>query len=208
MWRKWPQRRQRRLCSENKTGEREGGRQKATKDEMKMSVISRWQNGERGGKNIQVQSPREKKPCGGEAAQHHFNPKPYFSLKRRDGRLRGCVHACVHTCCFFSLFFAPVETKKVAQRLIQFRTTATPTPLWLIKWENVIVNFVGICIYIAAAVPVVTALKIWVPIPGLPSLTSGTSHVTESGIHVHIPSLNVAQCWRMWKSNMTSSIIL
>lgn len=121
---------------------------------------------------------------------------------------RVCACMCSHMFCFFSLFFAPVETKKVAQRLIQFRTTATPTPLWLIKWENVIVNFVGICIYIAAAVPVVTALKIWVPIPGLPSLTSGTSHVTESGIHVHIPSLNVAQCWRMWKSNMTSSIIL
>lgn len=55
--------------------------------------------------------------------------------------------------------------------------------------KNVKVNFVGIFIYVTAAITAVTTLT-----SGLPSLTSGTSPATASRIHVHISPLVVAQC--------------
>lgn len=76
--------------------------------------MAKW----RAGKTCQVQSPREKRAYGGGGARLNTTSlQVLFSLKRKDGRLRGCV--CMHV--FFLIFLLWLRLKAV-QRLFQIQS--------------------------------------------------------------------------------------
>jgi len=77
---------------------RERKKNKAAKEKRSMSVIRGWR--ERKEMPGSVTQGKEG-PVEGEAPRHRLTPEPYFSLKRRDGRLRGCVCMRSHICTSF-----------------------------------------------------------------------------------------------------------